>query len=634
MAARKDSQFLSEEVSIREDAGHIMKKILFLISTWQEIYTKKILRGIENYTEAADVELHVLNAYGADVEYFAKEAETFQLVDVRKYDGVMMLFNGVGTADFLKKYTRECVEFDIPAISIDVKSPGIAYCGIDNYLSTYNITKHLIEEHQVKRLQFVGGPEDHPDSIERAKAFEDCLKDHGLEPYGIGYYGFMRASGAQAYREAKASGKPLAEAYVCANDYNALGFCNAAKEDGLMPPQDFLITGFDNQEEARNYFPSLSTIDRNPEGLGYYSIVHLMDVIEGKEARDSGKGISGLVIRGGSCGCQKERDLAAQCLELNQHIALRNENDTRQKGTRERLCGNSTFEQYQEELRQCMELKGVTDFRIAVNHYLTNPEYAKTEGYDNIVDVYGVDTYVQMDRTEDLIPENFRDGKTKIFWFGTLHCKERTLGYSIFKYTPELMDFQYHRTLNETAALAVENIRQAMILNKVNQKLECLYIKDSLTGLYNRFGYNSFAGALYKKNNGRIYVVFIDMDNLKTLNDTYGHDYGDIALKGIAEAIKEVYADTDVKVRMGGDEFLVMGPYVNEEELFVKEKQMDEYLMSYTEAMNLPIPLEVSIGHSFNEDVKEVANTGLENLLQHADVSMYEKKQQKKGHRR
>ena len=89
-----------------------------------------------------------------------------------------------------------------------------------------------------------------------------------------------------------------------------------------------------------------------------------------------------------------------------------------------------------------------------------------------------------------------------------------------------MLDFQYHRTLNETASLAVENIRQAMILKEVNQKLEGLYIKDSLTGLYNRFGYNTFAGTMYKNNSGKVYIVFIDMDGLKIMNDTYGHDIG------------------------------------------------------------------------------------------------------------
>ncbi len=610
------------------------KKILFMLSTWQEAYSQVILEGVNRAAKDLDIEIHAINAYGSEVEYFAKEVETFLLADVQKYDGVMMLFNGIGTVDYLKKYADECIKYNIPAVSIDIPVPGIAYCGIDNYLSMYNITEHLIKEHNITRLQYVGGPDDHPDSIERGQAFLDCLRDNNLEPYGYSYYGFMRSSGRKAYEEAKASGKPLAEAFVCANDFNALGFCIAAKEDGLVPPKDFLITGFDNQADAKNYFPSITSIDRNLDGLGYNSLLHLLDIVDGRAARDSKKTISGIVTQGGSCGCEKERNLSFQYLELNNLFMLRNENDTLQKGARERLCGNDTFEQYQEELRQCITKKGLSDFRICVSHYITEPDCTKNVGYDEVIDAYGADSYVQLNRNEGLIPDDFRDETTKIYWFGTLHCKEKTLGYSIFKYRSTLFDFQYHRTLNETASLAVENIKQSMILNEVNQKLECLYIKDSLTGLYNRFGYNSFAGQMYKKNNGKIYVVFIDMDNLKVMNDTYGHDYGDLALKGIAEAIKSVYTDTDVKVRMGGDEFLVIGPYVDEESLDKKEKQVSEYLLEYTEKTNLPIKLEVSMGHSFSEGVANMACTGLESMLKQADSKMYEHKLEKKANRK
>lgn len=615
-----------------------MKKILFLLSTWQEAYSQVILTGIEKAVKDLDVEIHVINVYGSEVEYLAKEVEVFQLADVRSYDGVLMQLNGVGTGDYLERYAAECVKYHIPAVSIDIPVSGIAYCGIDSYLSMYNMTEHLIKDHHKTRLHYIGGPEDHPDSVERGRAFLDCLRDNHLEPYGFSYYGFMRSSGRTAYEEIKATGKPLAEAYVCANDFNALGFCLAAKEDGLEPPKDFVITGFDNQPEGRNYIPRISSVDRNLEGLGCQSLHHLVDIIDGRADAESRECISGVVTKGGSCGCvcDQEWNLADQYSRLNNMLMDRNANDSLQKSARDRLCGNDTFEQYQEELRKCISNRGLVDFRICVSHDLLDHDCTRTEGYDDIVDVYGANTYTQMKRSEGLIPKDFRDDVTKIYWLGTLHCKEKTLGYSVFKYSSALMEYQYHRTLNETAALAVENIKQAERLSEVNKKLESLYTMDPLTGLYNRFGYNTFAADMYEKYNGRIYIAFMDMDNLKTMNDDYGHNYGDIALKGIAEAINHVYTDTDVKVRMGGDEFLVVGPYVDEAILDAKEKQISEYLDAYSVRMNFPIPIGVSMGHSFcngNGD-DSMSGIGLDAMLQKADAKMYEQKQTKKNSRK
>lgn len=609
------------------------KKILFMLSTWQDAYSKYVFSGIEKAAENLDIEIHVINAYGSEVEYFTKELEVLNLADVRKYDGVLMMFNGIGTGEHLQRYTEECLKYNVPAVSIDIPSEGIAYCGIDSYASMYSITEHLIKEHNVTRLQYVGGPENHHDSVERGQAFLNCLKDNNLEPYGFSYYGFMRSSGRKAYADVKASGKPMAEAYVFANDYCALGFCMAAKEDGLIPPKDFLVTGFDNQPEAQNYYPSITTIDRNLDGIGYQSLLHLMDIIDGEEAFDSKKCIPGIVIKSGSCGCDKDKDLVVRYQELVYQTMKRNDQDTMQKSFRDRLCGNDTFAQYQQELKRGIAKWGLTDYRICVNRHICTNNSTKTVGYDDVIDAYGADTYACLDRNECLIPDDFKDDATKIYWFGTLYCKEMTLGYSIFKYSASLLEFQYHRNINATTALAVENIRQSMILNEVNQKLEHLYIMDSLTGLYNRFGYNTFAGDLYKENCGRVYVVFIDMDNLKTINDIYGHDSGDIAIKGVAEAIKSVYTDTDVKVRMGGDEFLIMGPFISEEDLNKKETKIRKYLEEYTDRMRLPVGLEVSTGYSFSEGYRNtnMACTGLESMLKQADLAMYKQKQSKKN---
>lgn len=612
------------------------KKILFMLCTWKEAYSQVILKGIERAIENIDIEIHAINVYGSEVEYLTKEVECFLLADVKKYDGVMMLFNGVGTVEYLEKYANECRKYNIPAVSIDISVPGISFCGIDNYVSMYNITEHIIKEHNVTRLHYIGGPEGHPDSMERGKAFLDCLKDNNLEPYGYSYYGFMRSTGRQAYQDIKESGRPMAEAYVFANDFCALGFCLAAKEDGLEPPDDFIVTGFDNQPEAQNYITSITTVDRNLEGLGYYSLIHLLDIIDGKAPADSQKCIPGIVIKGGSCGCVKYVDPEDRYLKLINLLMERNENDSLQKSARDRLCGNDNFEQFQQELRKCMEKRGIADYRICVNRDDLSHDCARTEGYGDVFDVYGANTYVQINREDGLIPDDFKDDTTQIYWFGTLHCKEKTFGYSIFKYTPTLLNNQFHRTLNETNSLAVENIRQSIILGEVNQKLERLYIMDSLTGLYNRFGYNTFSGNLYKENKGKVYIVFIDMDGLKTINDNYGHDYGDIALKGIAEAIKDVFTDTEIKVRMGGDEFLVMGPYISEEELIRKEEKLSDYLLKYTEKMKLPVKLEVSMGHSFNSgnDSSIMDYTGLETLLKYADVKMYNQKKSKKNRKR
>lgn len=83
--------------------------------------------------------------------------------------------------------------------------------------------------------------------------------------------------------------------------------------------------------------------------------------------------------------------------------------------------------------------------------------------------------------------------------------------------------------------------------------LEMIYQTDELTELVNRRGFENYASHLQEK----CVLVFIDVDNFKAINDTYGHAYGDIVLKTIGCTIRECYAQYGKCFRYGGDEFCV-----------------------------------------------------------------------------
>jgi PAS domain S-box-containing protein len=97
-------------------------------------------------------------------------------------------------------------------------------------------------------------------------------------------------------------------------------------------------------------------------------------------------------------------------------------------------------------------------------------------------------------------------------------------------------------------------------LKKALSKLETLSLVDDLTGLYNRRGFFTIALEHFKmadRQREKMFLLFMDLDNLKNINDTYGHHKGDQALIGIADILKTTFRSSDVKGRMGGDEFAV-----------------------------------------------------------------------------
>lgn len=101
-------------------------------------------------------------------------------------------------------------------------------------------------------------------------------------------------------------------------------------------------------------------------------------------------------------------------------------------------------------------------------------------------------------------------------------------------------------------------IENKAVLETVNKKLRDMANIDRLTGLYNRQGLYYKIDEFVQKGVKDICVAYIDLDNFKYYNDSFGHDIGDIVLEKVAVALKNICTENDVAVRYGGDEFLIL----------------------------------------------------------------------------
>lgn len=147
---------------------------------------------------------------------------------------------------------------------------------------------------------------------------------------------------------------------------------------------------------------------------------------------------------------------------------------------------------------------------------------------------------------------------------------------------------------------------------------------DLLTGIYNR-GYGEICvNNLLKENNGGTFTLF-DIDDFKSINDTYGHDVGDKIIIEIANAIEKASHEEDIVFRLGGDEFAVYSPGI-----FSREEVKIIYENFVVRVKNMKIkevdrPITISIGTTFvNKDKKETFST----LYKRADTAMYESKKE------
>ena len=156
-----------------------------------------------------------------------------------------------------------------------------------------------------------------------------------------------------------------------------------------------------------------------------------------------------------------------------------------------------------------------------------------------------------------------------------------------------------------------------------------LALTDDLTGLHNRRGFMTLAAhqlKLARRNTQGAILFFADVDNLKYINDSFGHHEGDLALMRAAAALGETFRDSDVIARFGGDEFAVLAIETSNQNQQAIIRRMDESLAALN-ADESRYQVRLSVGAARFDPLQALP---LDELIVCADEAMYE---QKRGRR-
>lgn len=165
-------------------------------------------------------------------------------------------------------------------------------------------------------------------------------------------------------------------------------------------------------------------------------------------------------------------------------------------------------------------------------------------------------------------------------------------------------------------------------LQSAHEKMEQIAHIDPLTTAFNRHAFHG-----YIKNQGEDEkavsgcVGFFDIDNLKPINDAYGHSAGDMAIRAVARAIRELVRAEDLIFRWGGDEFFVIMIGLPADSAYTRMKKIEEMLTDIMiEGAYRPLTIGVSRGF------KDFANfSELDKAMNEADAEMYRLKQERKN---
>ena len=608
-----------------------MKKIAMLTDGWKRMVTYAWVDGIINRIRELDEDICIYqyNCYGnwrREKKYNLGEYNIFRLPELNEFDGVVLDCNF--TTDKERQQELACIlqKIEVPVISIGHAMDNCYYVGIDNTTPIKELMEHLHKEHGCVRFLYAGGPKGHYENYSRMTAFKSFILENGLIEQDTWFGDYEYSSGVKYMDRLVNEAIPFPDAIICANDNIAAGLCARATELGYSVPEDFIVTGFDNMEKAAYFYPQITTVN-NDRGKIAASIVDMFHELWSGRAVESFHFVPTTCSFGESCGCANNNTV-----DYRQYI----------KG---QIIYN-TQAQVEDEQRVAMEgrMADCTDFygifhemsRYVINHdsdaFYAVLDKRLWEGIDERklpTKGYAKEQMVVAYASENNVPVSFESPEAlhehlaqaepgTAYMFTPLHFRQYTVGYTIVKNARFLYYDPYFYDIQSGCARSLEAMFKQIQLETINQRLEEVYNRDPMTGLYNRMAYTEMIGPAFKKyqeEKTACCLAFFDVNYFKEINDSMGHEFGDTILKRIAKILLELQPENGYSYRFGGDEFVVFFPYATKE----KAEEYKKNVLMEVERSGISVSIGIVVTNP-EEDAD------LDDYLAKSDNLMYEMK--------
>ncbi|MBQ9983494.1 MAG: diguanylate cyclase [Lachnospiraceae bacterium] len=635
------------------------KNIAVLMTALDSDAQTETLRGIEEYGKQQGFNVSVFLWFTGVSEKDKQnlgELNIAYLPDFNLFDGVIVLANAFHTEGNKERIEELLEESDCPIVTVGCDVPGSVSVFTDSYTAMRELMEHYVKDHHFTRIHFVKGVEGNPDAEARYKAYVDVLSEYGIpvSPERVTQGDFYVTGGELAVDEILASKVEFPEAIVCANDTMAITVCDLLIEKGYRVPEDVAVAGYDYTTEGQEHVPAMTTVRNSVYGLGAKACEVLVNEIAGKETygvENNKIFLPDEVVLNESCGCHGGGE----------------------KPERHRKS-YSTIEVVQRKLIQqmiileknIMECNGIIGWLECLQSFVSHidpPEFYWCVNEDFVETIFELDVMEQEDMSLDeklaytekvkvliayknsvfrqkaafdsvlALDVLFEDtDKPKLYIFSPLHYLERNFGYLVFVDSSFPMGNPLYVSWLIKMGDSIENIRKQSLLRNAMTRLDEMYVRDSLTGAYNRFGMERFFGEIKKKcmmTRSMMQISFIDLDGLKRINDEYGHEEGDRIINAAATVLQAKAGKFRV-VRYGGDEFIVLGTVKNAKEVEAYWKNVEQEIYTYNKTTKNKAELSLSYGY---EVFKVSAETHLADCIRITDNKMYNNKKRKRCER-
>ena len=625
------------------------KKVAIFTNGWNDDYLDFALEGVRRRAAMDNIDVFIFldyTSYDRSKEEITGELNILNLPQLAEFDGVLLFGNTLNNAGENMILREKILEAHVPSICLEYELDGINCIRTENTNGMRELMEHMITVHNVRDIFWISGPDDNDDNNARYQVVVETLAKYGLS---LDPAKTLNGCWSYAIVEDKlpdiiSKMDKLPDAFICANDNMALAACVVLEKAGINVPNDVKVTGYDNLMSGNHFSPVLTSVDRGWDERSYQAMDSLIGLMNGEP--DFGDRIyDSKFDPGESCGCslgeagkkiQTEARRRAflvpvertifdwHLIEIDDSVAYVRSLDDLHEAYSNLWAANHSYEG--DEFYICLD----QDFVDSMDNEIG----CKSEGYSEQIDViYGMKDGVAVQRhtipVKDLVPNYDADSPvTSLYVIVPLHIGDESFGYFVSKDHHKLIKDFYLNSLTRHVASGLARASQNIKLENLNKVLADISVRDELTGLYNRMGYEKIVIPYLdelRRSKIKSVIMVADINKMKEINDKHGHLRGDMAIKTVANIIKSSVPVSWKAVRYGGDEYVIIGDYDVSGDVKTIENEIIEKSRQVSEDLNMPFRLSVSVGYVIIDPENTLEN---EEYFRMADEAMYEMKRE------
>lgn len=625
------------------------KKIALFISHIFGDYQKNVCQGVVDQASEYGYRTEVYTTSdGENVgTYGIGEAGILRIPNFDDFSGIVIASGTYPQQELkdqiLKLLREQCFCPIIEITESDAIFPAIS---LENNLTTGTLTEHLIRVHGCRRICYLGCSSERFFSDRREQIYRNTMAEHALSvgAHDVSQCGYTQEEAAASLDFFTEQGSTLPDAVICYNDHMALLFMVAAVKKGYQIPKDFALVGCDALPQGQNIAPKLTTVSFPTYQLGTEAACQLMKRMRGEPVPDCTRVFAEPVI-GESCGCSCSspehsvlflHTLSERIADLEGGIftSMRMTADFSHAADIDE--GMELLAEYVLRIDHCNEfyvcLYADWDAPSGQIMELTHADETDAADADLMLLKLAVRNKKRLPECtfpkKTLLPEYINRDSSCVHIVSPLFFEEREFGYIVIAYEDNQVNYHLpmmHWILN--VAQLLQNLCETKNARLMQAKLESIYMRDSLTELYNRNGCEYRMPLLLSSapDDALLYAFVFDMDGLKQINETFGHDEGDFALRAVAHALRSAADDDSAATicgRLEDDMFCILSNRYDEETAASLVERVEQYLRNYNHLSYKPYTLSASCGYASAPCRPDIGKAELQTLIQEAGQCM------------